>query len=179
MGMPKLRITATLSLLGLVLGVAATQWLSDRTAGRADPPPTGPRIANLHALHRNRAPIRPAATVAHARYAPAQVLATTTPTPAASITTTLVPIATPMSSLPTTRMDQHAVGNLVLHLTLDGQGQVTAATVAQSSGDSVLDTNAMDIARQWRFAVPADHPQGISGDLPMRFSGDGPSAQMP
>jgi len=170
--MPRLRVTATLSLLGLVLGIAATQWLSERTSGRADPPPTGPRVANLHAPHRDRAPLRHAAAVARARYVPAQVLATTTPAPAASVTTTLVPVATPMSSLPAARTEQHTVGNLVLHLTLDGQGRVTAATVAQSSGDEVLDTNAMDIARQWRFAVPADHPQGISGDLPMRFSGD-------
>jgi len=68
-------------------------------------------------------------------------------------------------------MEDHAVGDVVLHLTVDGQGEVTHAAIAQSSGDSVLDSNALAIAQRWRFAVPADHPQGISGDLPMRFDG--------
>jgi protein TonB len=77
-------------------------------------------------------------------------------------------------------MEHHAIGSVVLHLTVDGQGQVTAASVAQSSGDDILDTNAMDIARRWRFAVPADHPQGLSGDLPMRFTGESAQiAQLP
>jgi protein TonB len=38
----------------------------------------------------------------------------------------------------------------------------------------------MDIARRWRFAVPVDHPQGLSGDLPMRFTGESAQiAQLP
>jgi protein TonB len=31
----------------------------------------------------------------------------------------------------------------------------------------------------WRFAVPPDHPDGLSGDLPMRFSShDDPVASL-
>jgi len=166
--MPRLRVTATLSLLALVIGAAGTQWLSDQTAGRATPPETGPLHA-VHATHRNVARPKPAWIVARPRYIPAQDEVAATPvTP----TVTLVPIATPTSSVPTSRMKDHAVGNVVLHVTIDGQGQVTATSVAQSSGDSVLDANAMEIARHWRFAVPEDHPQGLSGDLPMRFAGE-------
>lgn len=169
--MPRLRVTATLSLLALVIGAAGTQWLSDQTAGRAEPPPTGPRIAKLHATHRSDARMARATPAARPRYVPMQgEVAAMSPAPASSVVT-LVPIATPTSSLPTSRMQDHAVGNLVLHLTIDGQGLVTAATVAQSSGDDILDTNAMELARHWRFAVPPDHPQGLNGDLPLRFTG--------
>jgi len=169
--MPRLRVTGTLSLLALVIGAAGTQWLSDMTAGRATPPETGPLHA-AHAMHRRYAQRKPALIVARPRYIPAQDEVAATPVAAASATVTLVPIATPTSSVPTSRMEDHATGNVVLHLTVDGQGQVTATSVAQSSGDDVLDANAMDIARHWRFAVPADHPQGLSGDLPMRFTGN-------
>ena len=83
----------------------------------------------------------------------------------------MLSVSTPAASLPTSQMEDHAVGHVVLHLTVDGQGEVTHAAIAQSSGDSVLDANALAIAQRWRFAVPADHPQGVSGDLPMRFDG--------
>ncbi|GLQ86810.1 energy transducer TonB family protein [Dyella flagellata] len=170
--MPRLRVTATLSLLALVIGAAGTQWLSEQTAGSATPPETGPRIANIHLLHRGHQHSRAAMVVARPRYIPARGEVAATPAVPANFPITLQPIATPMSSLPSERMEDHAVSNVLLHLTVDGQGQVTAATVAQSSGDAILDTNAMDIARHWRFAVPTDHPQGVSGDLPMRFSGE-------
>jgi protein TonB len=173
--MPRLRVTGSLSLLALLIGAAGTQWLSEQTAGRATPPETGPRIANIHVAHHSyRA--RPSAAVVRPRYVPTQDEVAATPAVPSSAPLMLQPVATPVSSLPTSRMEDHAVGNVLLHLTVDGQGQVTAAAVAQSSGDPILDTNAMEIARHWRFAVPADHPQGLSGDLPMRFSGD--SAQM-
>ncbi|RUL76115.1 energy transducer TonB family protein [Dyella choica] len=175
--MPRLRITATLSLLALVIGAAATQWLSDQTAGRATPPETGPRIANIHLLRRGHLHAKATMALVRPRYVPARGELAATPAAPVGYSATLQPIATPMSSLPTARMEDHAVGNVVLHLTVDGQGQVTAATVAQSSGDAILDTNAMDLARHWRFAVPADHPQGLSGDLPMRFTGELAQAQ--
>ena len=175
--MPRLRTTATLSLLALAIGVAGTHWLSELTAGRATPPATGPRVANVHPMHRSYVRPRVMTMLAHPRYVPAQGEVVATPATPSSAPMMLQPIATPASSLPTARMEEHAIGNVVLHLTIDGQGQVTAATVAQSSGDSVLDSNAMDIARHWRFAVPEDHPQGVSGDLSMRFTGK--LAQLP
>lgn len=76
----------------------------------------------------------------------------------------------PVSSIPFARMRHHDAGNLVLHLVVDGQGQVTQVSLVQSSGDAVLDADALTIARQWRFAVPPDHPQGFSGDLPLSFT---------
>lgn len=168
--MPRLRVTGTLSLLALVVGAAGTQWLSDQTAGRATPPETGPLLHAAHAMHRRYAHPKPTVIPARPRYIPAQDEVAAAPAAPVSSNVTLVPIATPAASVPTSRMEDHAVGNLVLHLTVDGQGQVTAASIAQPSGDDILDANAMAIARHWRFAVPADHPQGLSGDLPMRFT---------
>jgi protein TonB len=165
--MPRLRVTATLSLLALALGVGATQWLSDRTAGRATPPETGPRTASVHAPHRDHAHSRRVIVAARPGYDVTQAQAAVTPSPVA-----LVPLSTPTTSLPVARTQHHTVGSLVLHLTIDGQGQVIDAAIAQSSGDAVLDANAMDIARHWLFEVPADHPQGVSGDLPMHFTGE-------
>ncbi|WP_333679403.1 TonB family protein [Dyella sp.] len=177
--MPRLRVTGTLSLLALAIGAAGTQWLSDMTAGRATPPETGP-LLTAHPSHRRITHPKPVVMVARPRYTPAQDEVAAAPAVAMSSSVTLVPIATPTSSVPTSRMENHALGNVVLHVTVDGQGQVTATSIAQTSGDDVLDANAMDIARHWRFAVPPDHPQGLSGDLPMRFTGElAPLAQMP
>jgi periplasmic protein TonB len=177
--MPRLRTTASLSLLALAIGVGGTQWLSEQTYAPVDWPVAIHRPLMAHATRHALERPQHAALIARPRYAPAQAEAIATPTAAASVETTLTPVSTPMTALPTSQMEDHAMGNLVLHLTVDGQGQVTHAAVAQSSGDSVLDANAMAIAQRWRFAVPADHPQGISGDLPLRFTGESaPSARM-
>lgn len=170
--MPKLRVTATLSLLALAIGAAGTAWLSDQTAGRADSPAVGHRIARALAVHhRHEHLIKRPVVVQRQRYASAQAEAAATPAAAANAADTLVPLSTPTTSMPISSMDDHATGNVVLHLVVDGQGDVLRASVAQSSGDHVLDANAMEIARHWRFAVPTNHPQGLSGDLTLRFTG--------
>ncbi|GLQ93838.1 energy transducer TonB family protein [Dyella acidisoli] len=177
--MPRLRITASLSLLALVIGVGGVQWLSDQTYTHVDWPVTVHRPMTAQLMRRNNEHAKHAPAVVRPRYEPSQAQAAITPAAPPSTEPTLVPVSTPAASLPTSQMEDHAVGNVVLHLTVDGQGQVTRAAVAQSSGDSVLDANALAIAQRWRFAVPADHPQGISGDLPLRFSGESaPSAHM-
>jgi periplasmic protein TonB len=44
----------------------------------------------------------------------------------------------------------------------------------------VLDEHALRSVRGWRFAVPLDRPNGLSGELPMRFSSQGDRiAQLP
>jgi protein TonB len=63
---------------------------------------------------------------------------------------------------------------------VDGSGRVSAASLSESSGDPVLDAHALRSVRGWRFAVPPDHPDGLSGELPMRFSSQGNRvAQLP
>jgi protein TonB len=77
------------------------------------------------------------------------------------------------------RLRGHLDGRVIMHISIDGTGRVTAASVAESSGDAVLDAHAVRSVRGWRFAVPPDHPDGLSGDLPMRFSShDDPVASL-
>jgi periplasmic protein TonB len=176
--MPRLRTTATLSLLALVIGVAGTQWLSEQTYARVQWPMAVHRPMMAHAMRRSYERPKYMPAIARRHYEPVQAQAAATPAMSAESEPTLVPVSMPVSSLPTSRTEDHAIGNLVLHLTIDGQGQVTRAAIAQSSGDSVLDANALAIAQRWRFAVPADHPQGLSGDLPLRFAGDSAQVRM-
>ncbi|WP_243040763.1 hypothetical protein [Dyella sedimenti] len=49
--------------------------------------------------------------------------------------------------------------------------------MARSSGDAALDDRAVRTALRWRFAVPADRPQGLAGELVMRFD-DTPAAPL-
>jgi protein TonB len=70
-------------------------------------------------------------------------------------------------------MRGHLSGSLVLRVWVDGSGQVADAQVAASSGDPALDAHALTSVRRWRFAVPADKPDGITGELPVRFDEPG------
>ncbi|MGB5940500.1 MAG: energy transducer TonB, partial [Rhodanobacter sp.] len=74
----------------------------------------------------------------------------------------------------------HLDGRVLLHVDIDGSGRVRAASLSESSGDPVLDAHALRSVRGWRFAVPSDHPDGLSGELPMRFTSRGDRvAQLP
>jgi periplasmic protein TonB len=174
--MLRLRTTSTLSLLALGIGVAGTQWISGMSGGSAAP--AAAQVAHGVALHR-AAPLRVAHRMhGHAMHAIADGRPRYTSVPAVvqashaaphTEAVTWVPVSMPVSSIPFTEMRAHDEGNLVLHLVVDGRGQVAQAWLAQSSGDAVLDAHALAMAHQWRFAVPADHPDGFSGDLPLSF----------
>lgn len=165
----RLRTTTALSLLALVVAVAGTAWLSEMTAGWAGPDRVaarrrGPTPANAreHAAA-PRAPAHHATHLAPVDTTPSSAVA------AESDTLMLTPIEMPSApaSFFTRRVARE--GRVMLHLSVDGQGRVVHAAVDQSSGDPELDQEAVQIVQRWRFAVPADHPEGISGNLPMRF----------
>lgn len=181
--MLRLRTTTGLSVLALAIGIAGTGWLSTLTSGWAGPPP---RVAvaatpstpahHARAMLRRVAAVRAAPVRAVARqpvaagdggFAEAQA-AVVAPPP------TLVPLSMPSDD--SARWDDvrgHLNGRVVLHVSIDGNGKVSDASVAESSGDPTLDARALRNVRGWRFAVPADHPDGFSADLPMRFSSRG------
>ena len=82
-----------------------------------------------------------------------------------------MPLSTPSdTSQPWYKLEGHLDGRVVVHVTIDGRGQVVRAGMRASSGDVVLDEHALRSIQHWRFAVPADHPNGLSGDVPMRFA---------
>lgn len=179
--MLRLRTTTSLSVLALVIGIAGTGWLSTLTAGWAGPPS---RLATTqhptrnvrHALpspRRWHGPVK----VVQARPARTDAAASTDDMASATVAPVpLIPLAMPGDSSQTwDNLRGHLDGRVVLHVGIDGSGRVSAASMSESSGDPILDAHALRSVRGWRFAVPVDHPDGISGELPMRFSsrGDG------
>ncbi|MEW9625885.1 energy transducer TonB family protein [Rhodanobacter geophilus] len=186
----RLRTTTTLSLLVLAAGVAGTQWLSGLNTGWAGP---GERVAGFVAAARRaaapaRAPVRAtphrtarrplAVAVVHRRVLPPVV--TIAQAGEAAPPPELVPLSMPDAPMSWSRMAGHLRGRVLLHVSIDGNGRVSDAALAESSGDPVLDAHALASVRGWRFAVPPDHPGGFSGELPMRFtSGDRQVAQAP
>lgn len=83
----------------------------------------------------------------------------------------LVPVSMPADADQRwTEVRGHLDGLVTLQLDVDATGQVRAANVMQSSGDPQLDAHALHSVRRWRFAVPAGYPDGLRGELPMRFS---------
>jgi protein TonB len=175
--MLRLRTTTTLSLFMLGMGIVGTQWLSNQTGSSAEPLAsrwarhvTAHQAAVQHVVHRSHKSSKHVLADMRPRYASAPAVAPVPPVVPRGHAIAWVPVSMPVSSIPFVRMRHHDAGHLVLHLMVDEQGQVAQATLAQSSGDAVLDANALAIARQWRFAVPTDHPQGFSGDLPVSFT---------
>lgn len=161
---PRLRVTSLLSLLALLVGVLGTQWLSGQTAGWA-----GPRHPVV-AEHTAPPAIRYRAD--RERRAPPRVIAARSPGPAAAPLPPppeLVPVSMPSLSTRYAGLAGHLAGDVVLRLQVDGSGRVLDTAIARSSGDPVLDAHARALVAQWRFAVPPDHPQGLSGELPMHF----------
>lgn len=172
--MLRLRTSSSLSALALAIGIAGTGWLSGLTSGWSGPPPQ--RIAAAHRLppptgassrSRGHGPI---SVVQSRRRGHRRALSEATPPRVASLAP-LQPVAMPSdSSQSWDSLRGHLDGRVLLHVDTDGHGDVREAQVTESSGDPVLDQHALRSVRGWRFAVPADHPQGISGELPMRFS---------
>jgi protein TonB len=179
--MLRLRTTTSLSVLALAIGIAGTGWLSTLTVGWRGPMPR--LVATRHGssvphhappLPRHRQGPVSVAQVHRAKAdratgdmgeAQAAVLA---PTPA------LVPLSMPAdTSQSWDELRGHLDGRLVLHVGVDRNGRVLAASLVESSGDPVLDEHALRTVRGWHFVVPGDHPDGINGELPMRFSAQG------
>lgn len=166
----RLRTTVGLSVLALVIGVAGTAWLSTLTGDWQGPavasPASGDKVRRILRRH-TRAPAAREPTV------PAAVEHTRLVTTAAARTTealpTLTPIDMPPLATPWLQRLAFASGRVVLQLSIDGEGRVGHAAVAESSGNAGLDDRALRTATHWRFAVPGDHPNGLTGQLVMRF----------
>lgn len=174
----RLRTTTGLSLLALAVGVAGTFWLSGQTANWAGPTRRIAHVTHAPAVEpvrrRMTSPARsPAPRVAH--LPPIEnAQAATVPVESASVA--LTPIDMPAASADFFSRRTARTGRVVLSLAVDGQGRVIHAGVGESSGDPRLDDEAVRTVQHWRFAVPADHPDGVSGTLPMRFdANDGAS----
>ena len=169
--MLRLRTTTGLSALALAIGIAGTGWLSGRTSAwpdaprgvavRHNQPATRPQPPRRHAV----VPVVRHRAVAEDFGADTAQAAVITPPPA------LQPLDTPAD--PDARWESlrgHLDGHLTVQLRVNGDGRVAQARVLASSGDPILDAHALRSVQGWRFAVPPGHPDGFSGELPMRFS---------
>ncbi|MEP7187027.1 MAG: energy transducer TonB [Rhodanobacter sp.] len=178
--MLRLSTTTGLSLLALAISVTGTGWLSTLTSRTSAPSPTANAAAAEY-----RAPVRaqsrqpthrrgPVSVLMHSHHMPnASPISALAGVQSAAIKSPveLIPLTTPSdNSRPWYQLQDHLDGRVVLHLTIDGNGRVTAAAMRESSGDPILDDHALRSVHRWRFAVPSDHPNGLSGDLPMRFA---------
>lgn len=172
----RLRTTVSLSLLALAVGVAGTVWLSSLTGDWQGPKG---KVSARHDTVRTvlRRHVRTSAP-AQPTVAAATVRAPAAPTPAAPDLPTLMPIDMP--ALPTSWLQRTAFvdGRVVLRLGIDGEGRVDQAAVAESSGNAALDERALRTVARWRFAVPSDHPEGLTGSLVMRFDQTPPNASL-
>ncbi|WP_201315777.1 TonB family protein [Dyella sp. EPa41] len=164
----RLRTTTSLSVLALLVGVAGTAWLSTLTGDWKGPAP-----ATVSHVDKVRTVLRRHARPARAQPAPLREPITTTAAMPRAEAAPALPSLTPieMPSLPGSLFGHAALGQgrVVLRLAVDGDGRAQSASVAQSSGDAALDDRAVRMALGWRFAVPADHPAGLTGQLVMRF----------
>jgi protein TonB len=182
----RLRTTVVLSLMALGVGVAGTEWLSQRSADEPLALPAKRPIASNHVAvarpMRAHTLLQPMLRSHRLRQPPmdSNMAGQSTGTPAA-LPPELVPLDMPASrDVAYERLRGHLDGRVIMRISIDGEGRVTAANVAESSGDAVLDAHALRSVRGWRFAVPPDHPDGLSADLPMRFSShDEPVASVP
>lgn len=182
--MLRLRTTTALSLLALAVGVAGTGWLSTLTGVWSGPPARYTAQVDVPTAMRARAaprrPHGPARVVPVRRTLPVVAndeaqAAVSAPAPE------LVPLATPAdTSQSWDELRGHLDGRVLLRVDIDGSGRVSAASLSESSGDPILDAHALRSVRGWRFAVPPDRPDGLSGELPMRFTSRGERvAQLP
>lgn len=168
----RLRTTVSLSVLALAVGIAGTAWLSGLTGDwqgpAARPSPRRDAVRTVLRRHaRSAAPAQPPAAVARS-YEPS------TEAPPAEALPALVPIDTP--SLPASWLQRTAFadGRVVLRLRVDAAGHVSQADVSESSGSAELDQRALRTVARWRFAVPSDQRDGLTGSLVMRFDNDAP-----
>ena len=153
----------------MLAGIAGTAWLSTLTDDWNGPVPAA--VSHVDkvrtVLRRHARPSR--GQTASVREPARNTAAPLPPVEAAPALPSLTPIDMP--SLPGSLFGRAPSGHgrVLLRLTVDGEGRAQSASVAQSSGDPALDDRAVRMALNWRFAMPPDHPAGLTGQLVMRF----------
>jgi len=184
--MLRLRTSSGLSLLGLLIGVTGTAWLSILTVDSAVPAAQVAAVRQSpsvwHAKPRP-GPLHGAISVVAAdAVGPEHFRRGNGVSPAVAIVPSmrLQPLSMPSdTSQSWDQLRGHLDGRLRLHVNINGMGDVVAARITESSGDPVLDQHALRSVRLWRFTVPANHPDGVDGELPMLFASSDATTRAP
>lgn len=178
----QLRTTIGLSVAALFVGTLGTAWLSHPGAGWQAAPRAVARAQSQQLAAKLTTPTPTlTATLPRRQLVPPPRMHARNATDidrrlvqadadAGAPPPTLVPLSTPADPMTWEKLRGHLDGTVLLRITVNGAGRVTAAQVMRSSGDGVLDAHALATASRWRFMVPASDPKGFSGELPMRFA---------
>jgi protein TonB len=166
-----LRTSTSLSALGLVVGIAATSWLTALTYERA---PATRRLAEVVMPKLLAKPVpreRPHKVVDRPLVARTNTIAAPAAAPPAVARhhEPLVPVYMPSPRYPMAAIRAQHEGQVVLNVTVTQRGDVTDVSVGRSSGDLDLDHAAEDAVRGWRFAAADTRPSSYTADLPIRF----------
>ncbi|PTR32473.1 TonB family protein [Luteibacter sp. OK325] len=176
-----LRTSTSLSALGLVVGIAATSWLTALTYERA---PATRRLAEvvMPKLSSKPAWTKPSASEPAPRARPRvpaeRPIASRSGSAGASAASApvvarrpdaLVPVYMPSPRYPMAALRAQHEGQVILNVTVTQDGDVTDVSVGHSSGDLDLDRAAEAAVRGWRFAAADDRPFRYTADLPIRF----------
>jgi periplasmic protein TonB len=171
-----LRTSTSLSALGLVVGIAATSWLTALTYERA--PATRPLAEVVMPKLSSKPVSSEPAPRARPRVVPERAVATrgnaarppvaNTPAPTAK-PDPLIPVYMPSPRYPMAALRAQREGQVILNVTVTQDGDVTDVSVGQSSGDLDLDRAAEEAVRGWRFAAADSRPFRYTADLPIRF----------
>jgi len=171
-----LRTSTSLSALGLVVGIAATSWLTALTYERAPAtrrlaevvmPKLTPKAASPEPASRPRPHVGAGRAVA-TRGSGVRAPVATAPAAAAK-PDALVPIYMPSPRYPMAAIRAQREGQVILNVTVTQEGDVTDVSVGRTSGDLDLDRAATDAVRGWRFAAADNRPFRYTADLPIRF----------
>ncbi|MGY3232967.1 protein TonB [Luteibacter sp. HA06] len=177
-----LRTSTSFSALGLVVGIAATSWLTALTYERApatrplaevvmpkllskSPWPQASRPVAGDTPQRSRAhavAVHPAVSRGPASVPATSAVASAKPEP-------LVPVYMPSPRYPMAAIRAQHEGQVILNVTVTQDGDVTGVSVGHSSGDLDLDHAAEEAVRGWRFAAADSRPSSYTADLPIRF----------
>jgi protein TonB len=180
-----LRNTTSLSALGLVVGIAATSWLTALTYERAPatrplaevvmPKPLAKHVWTRPSASAS-APTSPeSAPRARPRVTPERAVASrgnavnVRAPGAAAKPEPLVPVYMPSPRYPMAAIRAQREGQVILNVTVTPDGDVTDVSVGRTSGDLDLDHAAEEAVRGWRFAAADDRPFRYTADLPIRF----------
>ncbi|TCV96333.1 TonB family protein [Luteibacter rhizovicinus] len=157
-----MRSTTALSLLGLVVGIAGTTWLTALTYDRE---PLAARHAAAATSPRHAAddPSRSAARASSMAVPVVAAGSKVADVPA------LVPVYMPSPRYPMSALRAQREGQVVLSVTVTPSGDVTHVAVGRSSGDIELDRAAEQAVRTWRFAQVESRPASYTAELPIRF----------
>jgi len=166
------RTSTSLSALGLVVGIAATSWLTALTYERA---PTTRRLADVVMPKPSSKPASAAPARARPHGVSDRAVASRNTGDGGRLAATaakpqpLVPVYMPSPRYPMAALRAQREGQVILNVTVTQDGDVTDVSVGRSSGDLDLDHAAEEAVRGWRFAAADNRPFRYTADLPIRF----------